>query len=69
MTFNAFDAAEKGYTYNDDREWWERTWTTNNGKESIIEVFQFKGGQWKQLMIGYGDRIFYEETHLSEKVS
>ena len=53
----------KGYTYDVDKEWWVRTWTTNEGKESIIEAYkqQYPTGKWKQLMIGYGDRCFYEE--------
>ena len=53
---------EKGYMYDLGNEWWERKWTTNQGKESIREVYQeLENGQWKQLMIGYGDRVFFEE--------
>jgi len=51
-----------GYVYNDIRDWWERTWSTNEGKESIQEVYKLEGDNWKQLMIGYGDRVFYEEN-------
>lgn len=51
----------EGYTYNDIRDWWERTWTTNQGKESILEVYKKDNDGWRQLMIGYGDNIFYEE--------
>ena len=51
----------EGYTYNDIRDWWERTWTTNQGKESILEVYKKDDDGWRQLMIGYGDNIFYEE--------
>ena len=44
------------------RDWWERTWSTNEGKETIIEAYkEDPPGEWKQLMIGYGDRVFYEE--------
>ena len=54
--------ADEGYTYDKDNEWWQRKWITNGGKESIVEVFQeLESGDWKQLMIGYGDRVFYEE--------
>ena len=55
--------ADEGYKYDQDNEWWVRKWTTNNGKESILEVYQqqYPSGKWKQLMIGYGDRCFYEE--------
>ena len=52
---------EEGYTYNDIRDWYERTWTTNEGKESIIEAFKQDDEGWKKVMIGYGDRVFYEE--------
>ena len=50
----------EGYKYDSGNDWWERTWSTNNGKESIREVYQqLESGNWKQLMIGYGDNIFY----------
>ena len=53
---------EKGYMYNLGYEWWERKWTTNQGKEFIREVYQeLENGEWKQLMIGYGDNVFFEE--------
>ena len=50
-----------GYVYNDIRDWWERTWTTNEGKESIIEAYKHDNEGWKSVMVGYGDRVFYEE--------
>ena len=54
---------EKGYKYDLDNDWYERTWTTESEpKESIREVYQkLESGDWNQLMIGYGDNIFYEE--------
>ena len=53
----------EGYRYDSGNEWWQRIWSTNNGKESIKEIYQpLESGNWKQLMIGYGDNIFYEET-------
>ena len=56
------DLKEKGYMYNLGNEWWERKWTTNQGKESIREVYQeLEHGGWNKLMIGYGDRVFFEE--------
>ena len=53
----------KGYVYDNGNDWWSRTWTTESEpKESIEEVYQqLENGEWNQLMIGYGDRIFYEE--------
>ena len=35
----------KGYTYDSEKEWWARTWTTNTGtpiQESCLEVYQKK---------------------------
>ena len=53
---------ENGYTYDSGNDWWERIWTTNEGKETIREVYQqLENGDWNKLMIVYGDRIFYEE--------
>ena len=54
---------EQGYKYDSGYGWWSRTWTTESEpKESIEEVYQqLEHGGWNQLMIGYGDRIFYEE--------
>ena len=53
-----------GYQYDDGNGWWQRTWTTDSEpKESILEVFQqLENGKWNKLMIGYGDRVFYEEV-------
>ena len=52
----------KGYVYDSGNDWWERIWTTNEGKETIREVYQqLENGDWNILMNGYGDRIFYEE--------
>ena len=53
----------QGYTYDNGNDWWARTWTTESEpKESIEEIYQqLENGNWKQLMIGYGDRVFYEE--------
>ena len=52
----------KGYVFDSGNDWWERIWTTNEGKETIREVYQqLESGDWNKLMIGYGDRIFYEE--------
>jgi hypothetical protein len=54
---------DKGYAYDTDNEWYARKWTTNNGEESILEVYQkLENGEWNKLMIGYGDRVFFEEN-------
>jgi len=52
----------EGYTYDNGNDWYERTWTTNEGKESIREIYQqLDNGEWNKLMIGYGDQVFFEE--------
>ena len=52
-----------GYKYDDGNDWYERIWSTNEGSETIREVYQqLENGTWKQLMIGYGENVFYEET-------
>ena len=53
----------QGYKQDSGNGWWSRTWPTEaEPKESIEEVYQqLEHGGWNQLMIGYGDRIFYEE--------
>ena len=53
----------QGYKYDSGNDWYERTWTTESEpKESIREVYQrLENGEWNQLMIGYGDNVFYEE--------
>ena len=56
------DIKGQGYSYDTGNEWYERKWTTNKGKESILEVYQkLESGEWNKLMIGYGDRVFFEE--------
>ena len=61
----------KGYTFDIANSWYRRRWTTNQGAESIEEVYQMlehgDNKSWKHLMIGYNNKIFYEEP--VEKVS
>tara|TARA_B100001250_G_scaffold129507_1_gene110310 strand:- start:194 stop:430 length:237 start_codon:yes stop_codon:yes gene_type:complete len=60
---------ENGYEYNSEHRCYERVWTTNNGKESIVELYLKESNQWVQQMIGYGGRVFYEETVTKDKLS
>ena len=61
----------KGYTFDIANSWYRRRWTTNQGAESIEEIYQMlehgDNKSWKHLMIGYNNEIFYEEP--VEKVS
>ena len=47
-------------TFNESKNWYERTWSTNQGADTILEVYQKVDDKWKQLMIGYGGVTFYE---------
>ena len=33
---------KNGYEYNNDKDWYERSWTTNNGKERIVQTYKKK---------------------------
>ena len=51
----------RDFKYNKDKSWWERTWTTNHGQESALEVYQLvDGSKWKAIMISSDGDIFYE---------
>ena len=51
----------RDFKYNKDKSWWERTWTTNHGKESALECYQLvDGDKWKAIMISSDGDIFYE---------
>jgi len=54
---------EKGFHYDKLNDEYVRKWTTEGGEESILEIYkkQWDTNQWKQLMVGYGDYVFYEE--------
>ena len=56
---------EKGYTFDIGNSWYRRRWSTNNGAESIEEVYQMvehgDNKSWKHLMIGFNNEIFFEE--------
>ena len=53
----------KGYVFNEDKEWWQRIWTTDTpaGQEKVIEVYRKKEGEWTSIMYGNNGDIFYEE--------
>ncbi len=57
-----------GYEYNPHHHCYERVWTTNDGKESITELYlkDSNSDDWLHKMIGYEGSIFYQErvTHV-----
>ncbi|HGY5557662.1 MAG: hypothetical protein AB8B32_04010 [Prochlorococcus sp.] len=41
---------ERGFAYNDAKEWFERTWMTNNGEEAVLEVYKhFNSHSWRRF--------------------
>ncbi len=59
-----FDLEDKGFTYNEEKEWWERTWSvkTKTGEETSKEVYKKDGDQWKSMMFGQEGDLFFEQT-------
>ena len=54
---------DNGFHYDKVNDEYVRKWITEGGEESILEIYkkQWDTNQWKQLMVGYGDYVFYEE--------
>ena len=54
---------DKGFHYDKINDEYVRKWITEGGEESILEIYkkQWDTNEWKQLMVGYGDYVFYEE--------
>ena len=54
---------DKGFHHDKVNDEYVRKWITEGGEESILEIYkkQWDTNQWKQLMVGYGDYVFYEE--------
>ena len=54
---------EKGFHYDKINDEYVRKWITEGREESILQIYkkQWDTNQWKQLMVGYGDYVFYEE--------
>ena len=54
---------DKGFHYDKVNDEYVRKWITEGGEESILEINKkrWDTNEWKQMMVGYGDNIFYEE--------
>ena len=59
-----FKLIEKGFHFNVEEDWYERTWAvpTKTGAETSKEVYQKKGEQWKVIMFGDQGDVFFEKT-------
>tara|TARA_B100000287_G_C20043183_1_gene547322 strand:- start:112 stop:333 length:222 start_codon:yes stop_codon:yes gene_type:complete len=56
---------DRGFNYDKLNDEYVRKWSTETGpQESILEIYkkQWDTNEWKQLMVGYGDNVFYEEV-------
>ena len=53
---------EKGFHFNPDKLWWERTWlvATKNGSETSKEVYVKNDEGWKVVMYGNDGDVFFE---------
>ena len=51
----------KGFEFDEQRNGWTRTWTTNNEQEKCLEIYQQdEDNNWKVIMIGDKGDVFYE---------
>ena len=52
----------KGYSYDEEKDWWVRVWTTDtpDGQEKVLEVYKKEDDKWRQLMYGKDGELFYE---------
>tara|TARA_R100000458_G_scaffold46339_1_gene44759 strand:+ start:1299 stop:1544 length:246 start_codon:yes stop_codon:yes gene_type:complete len=56
---------KKGFSYDPERKWWSRTWTTNKKKDFCTEVYQTTiPSEWHHIMMSNDGRIFFEEKNL-----
>ena len=60
----AFKLIEKGFHFNVEKDWYERTWmvATRDGAETSKEVYQKRGEHWKVTMFGNDGSIFFEHN-------
>ena len=53
----------KGYEFDEESQWWVREWTTNSGKEKVLDVaIKTEDGEWNKLMMTPGGEVFYAEA-------
>ncbi len=53
----------KGYEFDPENQWWVREWTTNGGREKILEVcLKTEDGEWNKLMMTPGGFVFAAEA-------
>ncbi len=53
----------KGYEFDPENQWWVREWTTNGGREKILEVcLKTEDGEWNKLMMTPGGVVFAAEA-------
>ena len=58
------DLLSRGYIFNDELKRFERTWTTNNGKESALECYELVDNtHWKVTMYGTTGEEFFSQNY------
>ncbi len=55
----------RGYEFNEEKNRYERTWTTNEGKESALECYQLNDDctHWIVTMYGNTGEEFFTQTY------
>ena len=54
----------RGYEYNKELRRYERTWTTNEGKESALECYELvDNAHWKVTMYGTTGEEFFSQNY------
>jgi hypothetical protein len=58
------DLLSRGYIFNKEENRFERTWTTNDGKESAVECYELVDNtHWKVTMYGTTGEEFFTQTY------
>ncbi len=53
----------KGYCFDPESQYWVREWSTNEGKEKVLEVaVKTEDGEWNKLMMTPSGHVFYAEA-------
>tara|TARA_B100000287_G_scaffold216093_1_gene203880 strand:- start:8354 stop:8659 length:306 start_codon:yes stop_codon:yes gene_type:complete len=60
----SFELMDRGFHFNVEEDWWERTWmvATKTGCETSKEVYKKQSDHWKTMMFGNTGALFYEST-------
>ena len=53
----------RGYEFDSANQYWVREWTTNFGREKVLEIaLKTEDGEWNKLMMTSLGKVFYAEA-------